>query len=44
MIRWLDTESDRLFKAFQDTSAECRKKGGKIMTFAPGVKPSKTRS
>ncbi|MCR5548361.1 MAG: hypothetical protein K6F25_06385 [Bacteroidales bacterium] len=44
MIRWLDTESGRLFKAFQDTSAEFRKKGGKIMTIAPGVKPSKTRS
>jgi len=44
MVRWLDRESENLYKAFQDANAAFQKDGGKIMTFGPGVMPPKTKS
>lgn len=44
MIQWLDRESGKLYRAFQDANEAFQKDGGKIMTFGPGVMPPKTRS
>lgn len=40
MIRFLDEQSSFMARSFEESLKEMEKKGGKIMRFAPGVKPS----
>lgn len=44
MIRFLDEESALLASCFQETAQELAKKGGKVITFPPGIKPTKIKS
>ena len=44
MIRFLDEESALLASCFQETAQELANKGGKVITFPPGIKPTKIKS
>ena len=44
MIRQLDEESEAMAKMFFETMEAFRRGGGTLMTFGPGVFPSKTKS
>ncbi len=41
MIRMLDEESGKLANVHAETKKEFEKSGGKVVTFAPGIQPSK---
>ena len=44
MIRWLDTQSENLARAFNEARIVFEKNGGKVMTFGPGIMPGKINS
>ena len=44
MLRQMDESSRAMVEIFQEARREFEKKGGKIITFGPGVKPPKMPS
>lgn len=44
MIRYLDDSSKMMVRSLAEARKEFEKKGGRIMTFDPGVMPGKMRS
>ncbi len=44
MIRWLDTQSENLARAFNEARKDFEKNGGKMLFFGPGIMPGKMKS
>ena len=44
MLRYLDENSAAIARSFEESRKEFERRGGKMMTFGPGVAPPKSKS